>query len=64
MIVRFRNGEAYAAARSKEQQHSFNIPFQLAILPGKSELELLEKSGLTEELKKVKAVLGNKGNMC
>ena len=27
IIVRVRNGEAYAAKRSHEQQHSFNIPF-------------------------------------
>lgn len=33
LLIRFRNGEAYVAARSKEQQHSFNIPYQLTILP-------------------------------
>lgn len=27
ILVRFRNGEAYGAKRSSEQQHQFNIPF-------------------------------------
>lgn len=27
LLIRFRNGEAYIAGRSKEQQHSFNIPY-------------------------------------
>jgi hypothetical protein len=27
LLIRFRNGEAYTAAKSKEQQHSFNIPY-------------------------------------
>ena len=27
ILIRFRNNEAYAASRSKEQQHSFNIPY-------------------------------------
>ena len=42
VLIRFRNGEAYTAARSKEQQHSFNIPYQLSILPGQKELDLLK----------------------
>jgi hypothetical protein len=43
--------------RSSEQQHSFNIPFQLTILPGEKELELLKKKGRLEELKKLKQIL-------
>ena len=57
VLIRFRNNEAYTAARSKEQQHSFNIPFQLSILPGPNELENLKKRGRIEELKKLRAIL-------
>lgn len=64
IIIRFRNGEAYTAARSKEQQHSFNIPFQLSILPGQTELDQLKQRGRIEELKKLKNVLKKKDNMC
>ena len=57
VLIRFRNNEAYTAARSKEQQHSFNIPYQLSILPGPNELENLKKRGRIEELKKLRAIL-------
>ncbi len=63
VLIRFRNGEAYTAARSKEQQHSFNIPYQISILPGPNELELLKQRGRIEELKKLKAILRRKDNM-
>lgn len=64
IIIRFRNGEAYTAARSKEQQHQFNIPFQLSVLPGQTELDQLKQRGRIEELKKLKNVLKKKDNMC
>eukprot|EP00347_Sterkiella_histriomuscorum_P004556 403360013 len=63
VLIRFRNGEAYTAARSKEQQHSFNIPYQLSILPGPKELENLRLRGRIEELKKLKAILRRRDNM-
>ena len=65
ILIRFRNNEAYAAARSKEQQHSFNIPYQLSILPGEKEFQLLKKKGRLEELKKLKQALRPMdNNMC
>ena len=48
--------------RSSEQQHSFNIPYQLSILPGDKELEILKKKGRLEELKKLKHVLKSMDN--
>jgi hypothetical protein len=57
ILIRFRDGTAFQAMRSSEQQHSFNIPFQLTILPGEKELELLKKKGRLEELKKLKQIL-------
>jgi serine/threonine protein phosphatase PrpC len=64
VLIRFRNGEAYTFARSKEQQHSFNIPFQLSILPGQKDIEQLELKGKVEEVKCLKKVLKNKNNLC
>ena len=66
MLVRIRNGEAYAARRSHEQQHSFNIPYQLSILPGEKEFAILKQKGRIEELKKLRAILRPKSDsdMC
>lgn len=64
ILIRFRNGEAYAALKSREQQHSFNIPYQLSILPGQKELDILKHKGRIEELKKLKHVLKRKDYMC
>jgi hypothetical protein len=34
LLIRFsKDNEAYCAHKSKEQQHAFNIPFQLSVLP-------------------------------
>lgn len=62
MLVRVRNGEAYAARRSHEQQHSFNIPYQLSILPGEKEFAILKQKGRIEELKKLRAILRPKSD--
>lgn len=65
ILIRFRNGEAYSANRSQEQQHSFNIPFQLSILPGEKEFQILKKKGRIEELKKLRQALRPiDNNMC
>ena len=64
VLIRFRNGEAYTAARSKEQQHSFNIPYQIAILPGPKEIEQLKAKGRIEEVKKLKQILKRSDSMC
>lgn len=63
VLIRFRNNEAYTAVRSKEQQHSFNIPYQLTILPGQKELENLRKRGRIEELKKLRSILKRSESM-
>ena len=62
ILIRFRDGQAFAAKRSNEQQHSFNIPYQLSILPGDKELEILKKKGRLEELKKLRYVLKSMDN--
>ena len=62
ILIRFRDGTAFQAMRSTEQQHSFNIPYQLSILPGDKELEILKKKGRLEELKKLKHVLRSMDN--
>lgn len=67
ILIRFRNGEPYAAKRSTDQQHSFNIPYQLSILPGERELENLKKAGRVNELNKLRSVLKppkGAGDMC
>jgi len=64
MLIRFRNGEAYTAAKSKEQQHSFNIPYQISVLPGQKDLEKLKQVGKIEEFKKLKKVLKRVDNLC
>lgn len=64
VLIRFKNGEAFTYARSKEQQHSFNIPYQLSILPGQKDLEILKQKGRIEEIKKLKSVLRKKDNLC
>ena len=64
ILIRFKNGEAYTFARSKEQQHSFNIPYQLTILPGQKEIEQLRIKGKIDEVKSLKKVLKNKNNLC
>jgi serine/threonine protein phosphatase PrpC len=43
MIIRFKNREAFTFSKSKEQQHNFNIPFQLSYLPREKDFELLEE---------------------
>lgn len=41
LLVRFKNGEPYVPLKSKEQQHGFNTPYQLTILPTDRDLEML-----------------------
>ena len=34
LLIRFsKDNQAYVAQKSKEQQHAFNIPYQLSVLP-------------------------------
>ena len=40
-VIRFKNGEPYCPFKSKEQQHAFNIPYQLSRLPNQADLEIL-----------------------
>ena len=44
LVVRFKNGEPYCPYKSKEQQHSFNVPYQLSIWPKQADLEILRKN--------------------
>ena len=48
---------------SKEQQHDFNIPYQLAKLPGETEFKLLRETHRFKEFNMLKKALQN-GNMC
>lgn len=64
LIVRFKKGEPYCPHKSKEQQHAFNIPFQLSQLPTQADLELLRKQGKLTEMAKLKNILKKKQNVC
>lgn len=64
VIIRFKNEEAFTFARSKDQQHSFNIPYQLSILPTEKDIENLKTKGRIEEIKNLRRVLKNKNNLC
>jgi len=63
-VIRFKNGEPYVPFKSKEQQHSFNIPYQLAQLPSQADLEILRKKGKLTEMSKLKSVLRRRNNVC
>lgn len=62
-VIRFKNGEPYVPYKSKEQQHSFNIPYQLSQLPTQADLEILRKRGKKEEVSKLRKVLRKKNNV-
>lgn len=64
LVIRFKNGEPYCPYKSKEQQHSFNIPYQLSQLPTKVDLEILRRRGKLSEMQKLKNVLRKKNNVC
>lgn len=63
-FIRFKKGEAFTFARSKDQQHSFNIPYQLSILPTDSDIDILKQKGYVKEVMSLKKVLKNKNNLC
>ena len=64
LVIRFKNGEPYCPHKSKEQQHAFNIPYQLSQLPTQADLEILRKQGKLTEMAKLKQVLRKKNNVC
>lgn len=64
LVIRFKNGEPYCPHKSKEQQHAFNIPYQLSQLPTQADLEILRKRGKMAEMEKLKKVLKKKNNVC
>ena len=64
LVIRFKNGEPFCPHKSKEQQHAFNIPFQLSQLPTQADLEILRRKGKLTEMSKLKQVLKKKNNVC
>ena len=50
--------------KSREQQHAFNIPFQLSKLPGYQHLAILQEQNKLKEYKKLYYILKNKSQMC
>lgn len=64
LVVRFKRGEPFVPHKSKEQQHAFNIPFQLSQLPTQADLEILRRQGKREELQRLKKVLRKKNHVC
>lgn len=56
LIVRFKNSEPYVMLKSKEQQHSFNTPYQLSNFPTKADLVYLEQQGRVNKMKAMKKV--------
>jgi protein phosphatase PTC7 len=64
LLIRFKNGEPYCPFKSREQQHAFNIPYQLSQLPTQADLEILRKRGKLTEMAQLKNVLRKKNNVC
>ena len=64
LVIRFKNGEPFCPHKSKEQQHAFNIPYQLSQLPTQADLEILRRKGKLTEMSKLKQVLKKKNNVC
>ena len=62
LLIRFseRTGEPHCVLKSKEQQHSFNIPFQLSVLPNHKHLEELYNQGKMRECQKLLQILRKK----
>ncbi len=56
-------GEYYINGVSKEQQHEFNVPYQMSRLPPAEYLAEMEREGRVKDVKKLKALLGT-GKMC
>mmetsp|Transcript_10794 Transcript_10794/g.18100 ORF Transcript_10794/g.18100 Transcript_10794/m.18100 type:complete len:118 (+) Transcript_10794:180-533(+) len=56
--------QAFCIQKSREQQHSFNIPFQLSHLPGTQHLKILKEQKKVQEFKKLQRVLLNRDLMC
>lgn len=53
-----KNGDYFINGMSKEQQHEFNVPFQLAKLPSLEQLDQLEKEKKLKEGKLLRSQLG------
>ena len=49
VLFRTRFSELYRHRGSEEQQHSFNVPYQLSRLPTKEDVKRLHDTGKTEE---------------
>lgn len=64
LVIRFKHGEPFCPHKSKEQQHAFNIPYQLSRLPTQADLEILRKRGKLTEMSKLKQVLKKKNTVC
>ena len=56
--------QLYCARRSKEQQHSFNVPYQLCYLPSQKHVEELHQKGKVQEFKKCLSILKRKKSIC
>jgi len=57
VIIRFNGDDAYTLLRAREQQHSFNVPYQLTNFPGEREFAYLRKEMKTSELLLLKSTL-------
>lgn len=65
LLIRFsRDNEPYVVQKSKEQQHAFNIPYQLSILPNYSQLGDLYSQGKLKQCQKLLHILKKKNTVC
>lgn len=55
---------AFCVTKSKEQQHGFNVPYQLSKLPSYKQLEELYQQGKLKECHKLLNVLKKKHTIC
>eukprot|EP00826_Nyctotherus_ovalis_P032840 TRINITY_DN2644_c0_g1_i12.p1 TRINITY_DN2644_c0_g1~~TRINITY_DN2644_c0_g1_i12.p1 ORF type:complete len:224 (-),score=63.12 TRINITY_DN2644_c0_g1_i12:296-967(-) len=59
----YKGRQYYIQNVSKEQQHEFNVPYQLSYLPSPDYLAEMESEGRTREAKQLKRLLEN-GKIC
>ena len=65
LLIRFsHDDEAYCAHKSKEQQHAFNIPYQLSVLPNYQQLDELYSQGKLKQCQKLLHILKKKKSVC
>ncbi len=63
LIMRDIDSQPEIIAHSQEQQHQFNIPFQLSHLPNQTDLELMQANGQVHKASLLRQAVAT-GNLC